>query len=162
VTAVRIHVLDTTLSEMALSFNTRIAPGDRLRILQKLEELMPDYIEVDAEVYLALGGYEPREARLSVFARREEDVPDGAGVVSFSTDFMLPHKEPAIGQIRHMVNEGRTVFLMAENFFDAFGCNRSTRSMDCSRLARRVRWRSSWTTRGEAFCPRASLRSAAP
>lgn len=119
----RIHVLDTTLSEMALSFNTRIAPGDRLRILRKLEELMPDYIEVDAETYIALGGYEPRETRLSVFTRRAEDVPAGAGVVSFSTDFMLPHKEPALGQIRRMVSEGRTVLLMAENFFDAFGCN---------------------------------------
>jgi len=120
---VRIHVLDTTLSEIALSFNTRIAPGDRLRILRKLEELLPDYIEVDAETYLALGGYEPRETRLSVFARRVEDVPAGAGVVSFSTDFMLPHKEPALGQVRSLVSEGRTVLLMAENFFDAFGCN---------------------------------------
>lgn len=122
-TAVRIHVLDTTLSEMALSFNTRIAPGDRLRILRKLEELIPDYIEVDAETYLALGGYEPRETRLSVFNRRAEDLPAGAGVVSFSTDFMLPHKEPALAQIRSMVSEGRTVLLMAGNFFDAFGCN---------------------------------------
>lgn len=123
VTAVRIHVLDTTLSEMAQSFNTRVAPGDRLRILRKLEELMPDYVEVDAESYLGLGGYEPRESRLSVFARRAEDVPAGAAVVSFSTDFMLPHKEPALEQIRCMVGESRTVLLIAENFFDAFGCN---------------------------------------
>jgi len=120
---VRIHVLDTTLSEMSQSFNTRIAPGDRLRMLRKLEELLPDYIEVDAETSLALGGYEPRESRLSVFARRTEDVPAGAGVVSFGVDFMLPHKEPALEQIRRMAGESRTVLLIAENFFDAFGCN---------------------------------------
>ena len=119
----RIHVLDTTLSEMALSFNIRVTPGDRLRIVRKLEELLPDYIEVDADTYLALGGYEPQEARLSVFARRAEDVPAGAGAVSFSTDFMLPHKEPALGEIRQLASAGHPVLLMAENFFDAFGCN---------------------------------------
>ncbi len=119
----RIHVLDTTLSEMAQSLNTRIAPGDRPRMLRKLEELLPDYIEVDAETYLALDGYEPRESRLIVFARRIEDVPEGAGVVSFGADFMLPHKEPVLEQIRRMVGESRTVLLIAENFFDAFGCN---------------------------------------
>jgi 2-isopropylmalate synthase len=123
VTAVRIQVLDTTLSEMAMSFNIRITPNDRLRILRKLEDLMSDYIEVDAETYIALGGYAPRETRLSVFVRRAEDLPATASVVSFSTDFMLPHKEPALGQIRLMVSEGRTVLLIAENFFDAFGCN---------------------------------------
>src|SRR3974390_162188 len=74
VTAVKIHVLDTTLSEIALSFNTRIAPGDRLRILRKLEELRPDYIEVDAETYLGLGDCQPSETRLSVFTRRAEDL----------------------------------------------------------------------------------------
>ncbi len=60
----RIHVLDTTLSEMAQSLNTRVTPGDRPRMLRKLEELLPDYIEVDAETYLALDAYEPRESRL--------------------------------------------------------------------------------------------------
>ena len=108
---------------MAQSFNTRVAPGDRLRMLRKLEELLPDYIEVDTETYQALGGYEPRETRLSVFVRRAEDVPAGAGAVSFAADFMLPHKEPALEQIRRIAGESRTVLLIAENFFDAFGCN---------------------------------------
>jgi len=108
---------------MSQSFNTRIAPGDRLRMLRKLEDLQPDYIEVDPGTSLALGGYEPREARLSVFARRAEDIPAGAAVVSFGVDFTLAHKEPALEQIRRMTGEGRTVLLIAENFFDAFGGN---------------------------------------
>lgn len=114
---------------MAQSFNTRVTPGDRLRILRKLEELGTDYIELDEETFLALGGAAgskqnaPLEAQFSVFTRSTEDLPSSAGVISFSTDFMLAHKEPALGQIRRMVSEGRTVLLMAENFFDAFGCN---------------------------------------
>jgi 2-isopropylmalate synthase len=109
---------------MAQSFNTRVTPGDRLRILRKLEALGTDYIESDAETFLASGAVAgSSETPLSVFTRNGEDLPSGAGVVSFSTDFMLPHKEPALGQIRRMVSEGRTVLLMAENFFDAFGCN---------------------------------------
>ena len=119
----RIHVLDTTLSEIALSFNTRIAPGDRLRLLKKLEELAPDYIETDPETYLALGDYEPRESKVSVFVRRIEDLPAHAGVVSFGADFSPVHKEPALDQVRRMAAEGRTVLLIAENFFDAFNSN---------------------------------------
>jgi 2-isopropylmalate synthase len=112
---------------MASSFNTRIAPGDRLRVLRQLEELAPDYLEVDLETYAALGGAgdapAPRESRLSVFVRRAEDVPAQATVVSLALDFMPAHKESIAPQVAHLVSSGRTVLLIAENFFDAFGSN---------------------------------------
>jgi len=120
---VRVHVLDTTLSELALSLNTRIAPDDRLRVLRQLDELGPDFLEVDPATYAALGGYEPREARLSVFVRRIEDLPEHAGVVSFAADSVPAHKEPMVEQVRRLVSEGRVVLLIAENFFDAFSSN---------------------------------------
>ncbi|MGD0579572.1 MAG: hypothetical protein ABSC08_11660, partial [Bryobacteraceae bacterium] len=119
----RVHVLDTTLSELALSLNTRIAPDDRLRVVRQLDDLSPDFLEVDPATYDSLGGYEPREARLSVFVRRLEDLPAQARVVSFAADFVHAHKEPMVEQVRRLVAEGRTVLLIAENFFDAFSSN---------------------------------------
>ena len=119
----RVHVLDTTLSELALSLNTRIAPGDRVRVLRQLDQLGPDYIEVDPETYTSLGSYEPSQARLAVFARRIEDLPANSGVISFAADFVSVHKEPAIEQVRRLASEGRIVLLVAENFFDAFSSN---------------------------------------
>jgi 2-isopropylmalate synthase len=119
----RVHVLDTTLSELALSLNTRIAPGDRPRVLRQLDELGPDFLEVDPQAYISLGGYEPREARLSVLVRRIEDLPAHAGVVSFAADFIPAHQEPMVEQVRRLVSEGRVVVLIAQNFFDAFSSN---------------------------------------